>query len=59
MNFWDGIITLAIVLGAAFYLYRKFNKSRTGEGCGCAGGGGCGGASDKHPSSGCCGGRHH
>ncbi len=36
-SFWDISITVAIIAGAAFYLYRRFGATRTGGDCGCSG----------------------
>ncbi|KIH77352.1 Virus attachment protein p12 family protein [Geoalkalibacter ferrihydriticus] len=55
MGLWDSIITLVIVIGAAFYLYRKFSRTRSDSGCGCSGEGGCNqaGSSRDLPHAGC------
>ncbi len=47
MAFWDSLITFAIVVAAAYYLYRRFSKVDKSEGCG-----GCG------SGSACCNGQH-
>lgn len=42
----DSLIAAGVVIGAAFYLYRKFARTRKTGGCGCASGGGsCSGQS--------------
>lgn len=41
----DSIIAIGVVIGAAFYLYRKFSKSKS-SGCGCSSGSGCCGSQD-------------
>ncbi len=47
----DTLIAIGIVLGAAFYLYRKFNKNSKNGDCACASGGGCCNGSQKHHHS--------
>jgi hypothetical protein len=55
---FDSIIAVGIVIGAAFYLYRKFTKKSKSGGCGCSSGGGCGGT-QKHMDSTHCGTTKH
>jgi len=40
----DTVLASVIVIGAAFYLYRKFIRNSAKDGC---------------PGGGCCGGKHH
>lgn len=54
----DTCITLGIVAAAAFYLYRKFSRSKAGGGCGCGSEGGCC-SETQGAASGCCGGNAH
>ncbi|AJF06412.1 hypothetical protein [Geoalkalibacter subterraneus] len=35
-SFWDISITVAIIAGAVFYLYRRFGATRAGGDCGCS-----------------------
>lgn len=59
MELWDTIITFAIVAAAAFYVFRRFSRSKkSGGGCGCGSESGCGGSeSGGHSSD--CEGQHH
>lgn len=54
---FDSIIAIGIVIGAAFYLYRKFAKNKSG-GCGCSSGGGCCGSQNHMDSTRCCSTKH-
>ncbi len=54
---FDSVIAVGIVIGAAFYLYRKFAKSKSG-GCGCSSGGGGCGSHNRMDSSQCCSSKH-
>lgn len=52
MGFVDTFITFGIIAAAAFYLYKKFSKSKEGGSCGCSSKTGCckksNGASSAH-----------
>jgi len=43
---FDTLLAIAIVCGAAIYLYRKFAGTKRSGGCSCASGGGCCGSRD-------------
>lgn len=53
----DSMIAIGVVIAAAFYLYRKFSKSKSG-GCGCSSGGGCCGPQKHEDSTHCCATKH-
>lgn len=55
---FDTIITVGIVTIAAFYLYRKFIKTRKNGGCGCSSEGGCCGSQNQVDSRPCCTTKH-
>jgi len=58
MMILDTVITLAIVIGAAAYLYRSLAKSKKGSGCSCSSGGGCCGGDGKTVESHCGAAKH-
>lgn len=55
---FDSIVAVVIVIGAAFYLYRKFFRNRKSGGCGCSSGGGGCGSHNQVDSSRCCSTKH-
>jgi len=55
---FDSIIAVGIVIGAAFYLYRKFAKNSKSGGCGCPSGGDCCGSQNHGGNRHCCTTKH-
>lgn len=56
---WDAIITFTIIAVAAWYVIRKFTKTKKGGGCcGCSSEGGCCSSAGQSGQPGCQGLNH-